>query len=252
MFSDDGISKMKNNNDKKFIILFFLLFRSSYAEGNLVDIRDQFTEMESGLYFYVDENDSFLQPYQQNGYTVKKYIREKIFPVVKKFLAFNVSGDLDALSDFIGQNSINSFSVNCKLHKVNLANNEEYKKQFIDDMRTRKYTCNINSYFGLYRFFRVKEENIFFFKKKHYFLVWLYPNYIQGKNMQGQIWERSPSFDQLKDGSTFVMYYMKEPAELIARYYFQFDPKLKKYELLNVYPEYTENFIDVHNSLEWR
>jgi hypothetical protein len=237
-------SKCSFLNFPKIILIISLLSIDIFPKDGQVDIRDEFLELDPGVFFYANEKDRFLRPYKNNAYTVESYIKKKIYPVVNHFLEINIKGDLDELSKYIGQDTIQDFARYCKINKIVFKSNEEYRKLLFNDLQSRKYSCGISSYFGLDRIFKVKKENVFFFEKKYYFLVWLYPQYREGENNKGHVWESPPSFDELEHGSSFVMYYMKEPTEIVRRYLFEFRSDTKKYELFQTYPEFTENFVE--------
>lgn len=232
-----------SNYLRKSIFFFILFIGNAYPKDKAPDIRDKFKEFEPGVYFYVNERDFFLRPYRNDNYTVEKYMREKIVPVVNHFLTINYKGDVAELSNYVGLGTVEDFTKNCKRDKIILSDSDEYKKLLFKNLQTRNYPCGISSYFGLHQLFKVYKEDIFFFETKHYFLVWLYPQYKYGKDKNGS-WETPPSFDELEHGSTFVMYYMKEPNVIVNRYFFKFHADSKKYELFSYYTDFTENIIE--------
>ncbi|TGL09149.1 hypothetical protein EHQ43_01445 [Leptospira bouyouniensis] len=231
------------------LVLVLLKCQTSWKEGKAPVILAQFQEFQPGLFYYVNENDSFLSPYQNEAYTVKRYMREKIHPVVKDFLNANLAGDIEKLSNYIGEATIEDFSRYCKQNQVMLPSKAEYRKLLFNDLKLRTYSCGISSYFGLYYLFNVKEKDVFFFDRRHYFLVWLYPRYKFRRDNKGS-WESPPSFDELEHGSTFAVYYMKEPTDIVNRYLFEFHPDTKKYELFKYYPGFAENFVDRYRDVD--
>lgn len=243
---------MKVRIDKlKYIAIVFVLLhcQTSWKEGKAPMILEQFQEFESGLFYYVNEKDSFLRPYQNEGYTVNRYLREKTHPVVRDFLNANLTGDIETLSNYIGEATIEDFSRYCKQNQVMLSSKAEYRQLLFKDLKSRTYSCDISSYFGLYNLFNVKEKDVFSFDRRHYFLIWLYPRYKEEKDNQGFSWETPPSFDELEHGSTFAMYYMKEPTDIVNRYLFEFHTETKKYELFQYYPAFTENFVERYRNV---
>ncbi|PKA25845.1 hypothetical protein [Leptospira levettii] len=115
------LKKYKFKICTKILILLVLLASNSHSQSKEREIRNLFTELEPGIFYFADTKYPEYRPYQHEGQTVKEYIRKKIHPVVKDFLKTNYDGNTKELAKYIGNKSLKQFSENCSRNKIILS-----------------------------------------------------------------------------------------------------------------------------------
>lgn len=94
---------------------------NSHSQKEERDIRNLFTEIEPGIFYFTNPKDPEHRPYQYEGQTVEEFIWKKIHPVVKDFLKTNYDGNAKELAKYIGNKSLKQFSEHCSRNKIILS-----------------------------------------------------------------------------------------------------------------------------------